>query len=540
MRRAAAARTFLVAAAVLGVLRALLVLLQAALIADTVAGVFETRSLDGVERAAGWLLVVFAARGLLGWLTTAVSQRAAADVKSQLRLEVMRARLGNPVSSRTSPGTLVSVVTQGLDALDGYFGRFLPQLLLAVTVPVIAGVAVGLRDATSAVIVAVTVPLIPVFMVLIGWTTETRVKRRFAVQTRLANHFADLISGLATLQVFGRAITARQGLARSENAHRSETMGTLRVAFLSAFVLELAATLSVALIAVTIGFRVLYGSLDLATALYVLVVAPEVYLPIRMVGVHFHDSANGSAAADAAFAAIDATPVPVPAPEERDTESHREGLDALRTGSRVLEFAEVSFCYPGGAGIRNLSFDVAPGEVVALTGPSGAGKTTVLALVMGFLAADSGTVRVGCDIAYVAQEPGMLRGTVADNVRLGWTNATETELRQALDVAGGVGITLDRHVGDAGEGLSAGERRRVALARALLRVRLGSAGLLVLDEPTAGLDADTEEQAVRAIRALKVAALIVSHRQAVLELADKSVPICDLRNLAEPESGVSP
>ncbi|MDR2619985.1 MAG: thiol reductant ABC exporter subunit CydD, partial [Propionibacteriaceae bacterium] len=492
LRRAAAARQFMVASAAIGVLRAVLVLGQAGVLAAAVARVSATGEVAGVWRDALAVVLLFALRGLLNWAGAVVSQRAAATVKSQLRLDVMRARLKNPVGANTTPGTLVSIITQGLDALDGYFGQYLPQLLLAVIVPVIAGVAVGLHDVMSAAIIAITVPLIPIFMVLIGWTTERQVKRRFAVQTRLANHFADLIAGLATLQVFGRATAAKQGLVESEEANRTETFATLRVAFLSAFVLELAATLSLALIAVTVGFRVLYGTLDLATALYVLIVTPEVYLPIRMVGLHFHDSANGAAAADAAFAVIDAAETSAPPAPSTPAASAVPAVPgaALAAGTPLLELNDVSFTYPSGAGVRNLSFSVAPGEIVALSGPSGAGKTTALALIMGFLKPDAGVINAHTTTAYVAQEPGMLRGNVAGNVRLGYPDATLAEIREALALAGGADIAPERSVADAGEGLSAGERRRVALARAVLRVRCGGAGVLVLDEPTAGLDAE--------------------------------------------------
>ena len=226
-----------------------------------------------------------------------LAHRAAASVKSQLRVDIMRARLARPLDSDTSAAGLVTLVTQGLDALDGFYSKYLPQLVLAVVVPVIIGVAILTADLTSALIVALTLPLIPVFMALVGWSTEARTKRRWDLQTRLARHFADLVAGLPTLQVFGRARAQAQGLAKTEAAHRGETMATLRISFLSALVLELLATLSVAVVAVTVGFRVAFGDLDLATALFVLILAPEAYLPVRQVGVHYHDSADGMAAA---------------------------------------------------------------------------------------------------------------------------------------------------------------------------------------------------------------------------------------------------
>ncbi len=212
-------------------------------------------------------------QGSAQWLHQWIAQRASAAVKSQLRRDILGARLAHPIDSPASTGGLITLVTQGLDALDGYYSKYLPQLMLAVTVPIIIGVAILTSDFWSAVIVAVTMPLIPVFMALVGWTTEARTQKRWAIQTRLANHFADLVTGLPTLQVFGRAKAQARGLKRTEQAHVRETMATLRISFLSAMVLELLSSLSVAVIAVTIGFRVVFGDLDLATALFVLILA---------------------------------------------------------------------------------------------------------------------------------------------------------------------------------------------------------------------------------------------------------------------------
>ncbi|MCL2653799.1 MAG: ABC transporter transmembrane domain-containing protein, partial [Propionibacteriaceae bacterium] len=272
LREAGATRGFIIGVGATGVAQSFLVIAQATIIAATVTHVFDSHNTDGVWTAVGWLLLVFAARGVLTWLTSVLAHRASAGVKSSLRRRVLAARLANP-GSQTSTASIVTIMTSGLDAIDAYFGKYLPQFLLSATVPIIVGVAVAMHDLTSMIIIIVTVPLIPIFMVLIGRTTQTQVARRFKVQLRLANHFADLVAGLPTLQVFGRARAQAKGLAASEGESRRHTMGTLRVAFLSAGVLELFATLSVALIAVTIGFRVLAGDLDLNTALYVLVLA---------------------------------------------------------------------------------------------------------------------------------------------------------------------------------------------------------------------------------------------------------------------------
>ncbi len=532
LRRARATRRYLVAGVAVGSATAILTLGQAWLLSRSIGDIFSTRQLGTLAWAVGGLAAVFGVKALLSWATEWLGQRASAAVKSQLRRDILSARLKRPLEA-TSSGGLVTLVTQGLDGLDGYFSKYLPQLLLAVTVPLIVGVAVLTADLTSAVILALTLPLIPVFMALVGWTTESITRRRWAVQTRLANHFADLIAGLPTLQVFGRARAQARGLQESETRHRSETMRTLRVSFLSALVLELLATVSVALIAVTVGFRVVFGDLDLATALFVLILAPEAYLPVRQVGVHYHDAADGLAAVESAFALIDPPPT---SPAERGEDSDEAPPGA--TGGALLSVRGVTHTYHG-AGTRALapvSFDVHAGEVVALAGPSGSGKTTLLNAALGFLDPTGGELWSGGvplaqapnwreHVAYVGQEPGLLSGTVADNVRLGFPSATDAAVADALRQAGAGDLPPGQNVGDDAEGVSAGERRRIAVARALLRVTLGRAKLLVLDEPTAGLDAGTEATLLRTLRRLGVAVLMVSHRPAVLAEADRVVTL---------------
>ena len=540
LREARATRGFVIGIGAVGVVQAFLVIATAKLISSGVTHVFDTKNLDGVWLAAILLAAVFIARGTLTWVTSLLAHRASAEVKSSLRRRVLAARLARP-DSTTPTASLVTVMTTGLDALDGYFGKYLPQFLLCATVPVIVGVAVGLSDWLSLVIIVITVPLIPIFMVLIGRTTSEQVARRFKVQLRLANHFADLVAGLPTLQVFGRARAQSKGLVESEDGSRRHTMGTLRVAFLSAGVLELAATLSVALIAVSIAFRVVDGGMGLATALYILVLAPEVYLPVRMVGVHFHDSSNGNAAADAAYAIIDAA-------EKNDRSVSDQPSPHNLDGSALLALDDVTYRYPGTDldALAPLSLSVHPGEIVALAGPSGAGKTTALNLALGLLVPTSGQVDVDAgqpltgdvaadwrrSVAWAGQIPGLLGPTVADDVALGLPQDDQSDattkqqiLRDALDRVGGESIHLTHDVGEDGEALSAGERRRVAMARALLRVERGGARLLLLDEPTAGLDEAREAQMLTTLRDLGVGVLVVSHREAVLSSADRVIDI---------------
>ena len=520
LSRARATRVFLGAGVAAGTATAVLVIIQAWLLARTISSFFTAPALGDLAAPLVLLALVLAGRAALTWLTTWLAHRSAAAVKSQLRHDIMAATLSSP--GVTPSASLVTLMTQGLDALDGYFSKYLPQLVLAVTVPVLVGASILYVDWPSAAIIVVTVPLIPLFMAMIGWTTEARVRRRYRYQTRLARHFADLVAGLPTLQVFGRAKAQAEGLRRTEEANRGETMATLRISFLSALVLELLSTLSVAIVALTVGTRLVYYGIDFRTALYVLILAPEVYLPIRQVGVHYHDSADGVAAAGAAFVEID-----------RLQSTH--GTATVGSGPIVVE--ELTHSYDGVVALPPTTLTLAPGEVVALSGPSGGGKSTLLAALLGFLTPTGGTVTVDgvgpADapgrtwrrrFAYVPQTPGLIAGTVADNVRLADPDADDVEVLQVLAAAGAPGLELDHPVGDEAEGLSAGERRRVGIARALLRIRRG-ADVLVLDEPTAGLDADSEATVVESVRASGASAIVVSHRPTVLAAADRVVRV---------------
>ena len=533
VRRARATLPFLAGLCVVGVATALLILAQAWLLSRGVSSVFAAHHLDGVAMWCGLLAAVFCGRACLAWLQESLAHQASASVKSQLRRDILQARLSRPTDATMPSGTLISLMTTGLDALDGYYSKYLPQLVLAVIVPAVLATAIGLNDLTSLVIVVVTIPLIPVFMALIGWRTEAAVAKRFKVATRLANHFADLVAGLPTLQVFGRARAQLEGLRRTEAANRSETMRTLRISFLSSFILELLATLSVALVAVTVGFRVAAGGMDLRTSLLILILAPEVFLPVRQVGVLFHDAADGMAAAEVSFGLIESGRPTAP----------KSDVEIASPREVPVVISGLTHTYEGTdrAAPDGLSLRIEPGSVVALVGHSGGGKTTALSCLLGFIDPDSGSILVGDreligadesvwqswrrQLAYVPQVPAMMAGTVAENIRLGCSDAPEAMLRDALDRCGAAAIPLNKRIDDDAEGLSAGERRRVALARALVRVEQAEAGLLVLDEPTAGLDADTEATVLEAVRASGASVLVVSHRRNIIAAADVVVDL---------------
>src|SRR5690348_5627211 len=334
------------------------------LIAEIVVGAFQ-HGLAVAELRAPLLLLAAVAvgRGLVAWLTELAAHRASAAVKSELRGRLLErtGALGPGWLSGQRTGSLVALATRGVDALDDYFSRYLPQLGLAVVVPVAVLARIVTEDWVSAAIIVGTLPLIPVFMMLIGWATQARMDRQWRLLSRLSGHFLDVVAGLPTLKVFGRAKAQAESIRRITGEYRQATMRTLRIAFLSSFALELLATIAVALVAVTIGMRLVHGDMDLYVGLVILVLAPEAYLPLRQVGAQYHAAAEGLAAAEEIFSVLE-TPVPT-------------------TGSLVAPEGEIGFegvtvRYPGRSGdaVSDVSFTVEPGETVAVVGPSGVGK----------------------------------------------------------------------------------------------------------------------------------------------------------------------
>ncbi|MEU1467165.1 thiol reductant ABC exporter subunit CydD [Streptomyces sp. NPDC005761] len=533
LRHARATRLFLAAVVVLGVAGAALVIAQAMLVAEVVVGGFE-EGLTGADLRTPLLLLAAVAlgRALVSWLTELAAYRAGAAVKSELRgrLLARAAELGPDWLSGQRTGSLVALATRGIDALDDYFARYLPQLGLAVVVPVAVLARVVTEDWISAAIIVVTLPLIPLFMILIGWATQSRMDRQWRLLSRLSGHFLDVVAGLPTLKVFGRAKAQAESIRTITSQYRQATLKTLRIAFLSSFALELLATLSVALVAVTIGMRLVHGELDLYTGLVVLVLAPEAYLPIRQVGAQYHSAAEGLSAAEEIFAVLETEP--------------RAGGTQDVPGSLGLELDEVTVRHAGRAepSLTRATLAVNEGETVALVGPSGVGKSTLLNVVLGFVEPDEGRVRVGgADlatlsperwrerIAWVPQRPHLFAGTIAENVRLARPGADDNAVTAALRDAGAYDFVARLPdgartlLGEDGAGLSAGQRQRLALARAFLADR----PVLLLDEPTASLDGETEAGIVEAVRRLAVGrtVLLVVHRPALLSVADRVVTL---------------
>ncbi|MEU3736617.1 thiol reductant ABC exporter subunit CydD [Streptomyces sp. NPDC032198] len=539
LRYARATRFFLAAVVVLGVAGAGLVVAQAMLIAEIVVGAFqEGLALGDLGTPLVLLVVVAAGRALVAWLTELAAHRASAAVKSELRGRLLdrAGQLGPGWLSGQRTGSLVSLATRGVDALDDYFSRYLPQLGLAVVVPVAVLARIVTEDWVSAAIIVVTLPLIPIFMILIGMATQNHMDRQWRLLSRLSGHFLDVVAGLPTLKVFGRAKAQAESIRQITGEYRQATMRTLRIAFLSSFALELLATLSVALVAVTIGMRLVHGDMDLYVGLVILILAPEAYLPLRQVGAQYHAAAEGLSAAEEIFEVLEA-PVRV------------TGEAAAPSGTLSVEGVTVR--YPGRASdaVSGVSFAVEQGETVALVGPSGVGKSTLLDVILGFVEPAEGRVRVGgADlagvaperwrerIAWVPQRPHLYAGSIAENVRLARPDADDAAVRDALEAAGAwefVSVLpggVETLLGEDGAGLSAGQRQRLALARAFLADR----PVVLLDEPTAALDGETEAGVVEAVRRLAVGrtVLLVVHRPALLAVADRVVRLSASRERA--------
>ncbi|MFF5206018.1 thiol reductant ABC exporter subunit CydD [Streptosporangium sp. NPDC000396] len=542
---------FCLAAAILA---GLLVLVQAELLAGVLSGRFATSAL-------ALLALVVGVRAVFGLVQGVAAGHMTTGVKSVLRHRLLSRlqELGPARLSSHRSGELVTLTGRGLDALDPYLSGYLPAVAVAGVVPIAVLVRLFAADLASAVIVLVTLPLIPIFGALVGMHTKAVTERQWRALSRLGGHFLDVVRGLPTLRAFGRARFQAEVIRQVADAHRAATMRTLRVAFLSSLVLELAASLSLALVAVPVGLRLLSGSLELSTALLVLLLAPEAYLPLRTMGNKFHAAMEGVAAADQAFAVLDGQAGrPASAGETSGTDA-TTGADAGAGAGTAPEIRleNVTVRYPEReeAALENVSLVIAPGERVALVGESGAGKSTLLHLLLGFITPTTGRVLVDgveltdhdswrARLAFVPQRPHLFATSVADNIRLGSPGATFDEVRAAARAAHADEFVTalpegyDTVLGERGANLSAGQRQRVALARAFCRP---SADLLLLDEPTARLDGRSEAAIVTATRDLAEGrtAVIVAHRPAMIDLADRVIRLADGRVVSTERIGAS-
>ena len=547
-------RRYIVAVILTGIVTAALVIIQARLLSGIIVDLSaKGEPWSAVSTGVIALAMVFVVRGAIAWAAEVLAVRSSARAKEELRDATVRRVLdcGPYGLAGSAPGEVATLVTRGLDGLDGYFAKYLPQLVLAVIVPCAVLATLAGQDLLSAFIIAVTIPLIPVFMVLIGLYTKGRVDRQWRTLAAVSSHVLDLIEGLPTLKIFGRAKAQAAAVRAMGEDYRSATLAVLRVSFLSSLALELLATLSIALVAVSVGLRLAEGQLTYATALFVLLLAPEAYLPLRLVGQHFHAAAEGVDAADRVFTILE---LPI---LEQGHGATVPAYSSLRVAGAAVQFDGRSE-----RALEPVTFEATSGSVTALVGASGGGKTTLLNAIMGFIPLDAGAMSVlgpqGSEIelrqldraawlatiGWVPQRSRLVdatassRSTVEDAVRLGQPDASDEDVWTALRAAGiaeEIATTpagLRTVIQPGGTGLSAGQLQRIALARALLR----RPRMLLLDEPTAGLDPGSEAAVVEAVRRMAddgAIVIVVAHRPALVGIADSVVRIGGDRPLIE-------
>ncbi|MFD8768650.1 thiol reductant ABC exporter subunit CydD [Microbacterium oxydans] len=544
LRYAGAARGFLAASALIGVVQTAVTIVFAWLLTDAITGALAGRD---VTSSLLWLLLTALLRGLLIAASDAAGTRAAAKTGMQLRTALVAAvgRLGPGWLAQRNQTALAVTAGHGLEALDAYFARYIPQLVLTVIATPVLVAVMWWQDWPSGLTAVITLPLIPLFLILIGMATRTVQTRQWQTLQRLAARFADTVQGLSTLRLFGRDRRAADRIEVTADEYRRETMKVLRFSFLSGFAMELLASIAVALIAVSVGFRLLLGDLTLEVGLFVLLLAPEAFLPIRQVGVQFHAAAEGVAATEDVFEVLDAAGerarmqelstdvggIAAETPGIRESVMHVDTtVEPANGGNLVVEGLRVR-------DLPSVSFAAGPGTITVIEGPSGSGKSSLLAALRGAVEFEGTAFYGGADVrgiapsvwlAWAGQAPGLTRGTVAANVTLGDPVPDAGRVRAALDDACAEGIDPALELGVQGAGLSGGQAQRVAVARALYRQGSAPDRVLALDEPSSALDPETEDRLWRSLREKADAGatiLLVSHRRTAREIADQIVAL---------------
>lgn len=476
-------------------------------------------------------------RGLAAYQGEHTAVEAAAQVRQQVRRQLYRRLLLlKPAGLAGDVASLTEAVTAGVEGLEAYIARFLPQMALAGLLPLAMLVVVVPTEWRSGLVLLFSAPFIPLLMILIGKGTERLNRRQWDRLSRMAGHLLDLVQGLPDLKMFGVVKREAELVAQVSDRYRLGTMAILRVAFLSAFTLEFFATVGTAVVAVLIGFRLLAGELSLLDGLFVLLLAPEFYLPLRNLGLSYHSRMNGMAAAERIIPLL-----------EQPLTDVTSGRSTVPHGAPEICFETVSFCYGGQrGGVQNISLTIKAGSLTALAGPSGSGKSTLARLMVGLAQPETGRITVNglelgqldqqewrARLAWVPQQPFFMATTIRENLLLGRSDAADTDLRQALEAAA-LGPVIDALpqgletcLGERGAGLSGGELRRLALARVFLR----DASLVVLDEPTAGLDAANEQLVLDAVERLSTGrtVLVISHREATVARCVQVVVLADSR-----------
>lgn len=533
MKYVGAARKYVIFLGALGFCETVLVLAQCLLIAGSISPVIEADAeLSDMSWRIAWLGIVFALRALLLYLREAYGHRAALTTIADLRARVVHhaGDVGERWLSQGHSSSTVTLVTSGLDDLEPYFVKFLPQLILTCTVMPVALIVIVWLDWISALAIVLCIPLVPLFMILIGRLTQNFASERLASMQRLGQQLLDLLAGLTTLKAVGREKHPEGRVQHLGDTYAATTMQTLYVAFLSGAVLEFLTTLSTALVAVEVGLRMVAGHMGLFVGLTIIMLTPEVFKPLRDVGTQFHASSNGVAATDQAFDILE-TPLPVvdgqePCPDLSLSTIHINNLSVYAPGRETIAPAK-------------LTATLRPGEITVLRGPSGSGKTTTTNVLMRFLDPDEGNITIGDvplsaisreslwnNITWVPQRPVLIPGTVAENIG----GIVDEKTREAARLAGFDSVieTLPQGwntmIGQGGVGLSVGQRQRLALTRALISER----PVILLDEPSAHLDARSEEHVVESVQKLRESGrtvIVIAHRQALIGVADNIVDV---------------
>ena len=497
----------------------------------------------GLERAApvlGFLLVVIMIKALCIWGAEVSANLVAQRVKTDLRERLLNhlITLGPAFTNGERTGELAASAVEGIEALDPYFSQYLPQLVLAASIPLTILALVFPIDGLSGFVFILTAPLVPFFMIMIGKTAENLTSRQFASLSRLSAHFYDVLQGLTTLKTLGQAKSQAKVIANVSEHYRNITMQVLRVTFLSALALELIVTLSTAIVAVEIGLRLLYGKLEFLPALFILVLAPDFYLPLRQLGLKYHAGMSGLASARRIFEILDRQP---PATSSGIQNSHSQQVDSsIVLFQSEITFQNVTYQYPERetAAINNISFRIPQGQITALVGASGAGKSTIASLLLRFIDPDIGQVLLDGQnlnnfpvelwrkqVAWVPQNPYLFHDSLAANLRLAKPGASETELVSACEQAGLMDFIMtlpqgfESLVGERGARLSGGQAQRLALARAFLK----ETPFLLLDEPTSSLDPGLEADLRDSVQRLMLGrtALVIAHRLSTVYQADQ-------------------
>ena len=542
LRQIPQARLYLVITVIFGTLLGGLVVFQASYLSQIINGVFlRSQTLKQVESLLLFLIGIIALRGLVSWGNTVAANQIAGHIKTKVRSRLLThlSLLGPLYTRGERSGELINTLSGGVESLDPYFSQYFPQIFLSLLVPTIIVCAIFWVDVPSGIILLIMVPILLFLLALAGMMAGVETKRHWKALSLMSAHFLDTLQGLPTLKLFGRDKEAEEQVRKVSERFRQTTMSTLRIAFFSSFILEEGATISAAIIAVEIGLRLLIAQMPFQTALYVLLLTPEFFLPLRLVAARYHAGMTGSTALQRIIEILE---TPVPSPASPDTQlALLDTTPLLKDTSISLE--HVSYTYDGQrSALHDISFHATPGQKVALVGPSGAGKTTIAHVLMRFIEPDSGRIYIGGkaageispqewrkQIAWVPQHPYLFNATVAENIRLGCPQATRAHITEAARQAradafiAALPQAYDTVIGEQGARLSGGEAQRISLARAFLK----NAPLLILDEATSYLDSEHEAEVLEAIARLEEGrtVLLIAHRLSTVYDADQIVVI---------------